>query len=51
MHAVLPWAMIMQCFISYLLDPPGVLEFVWTPESIFWIGLSGSIRSKIMTIE
>jgi hypothetical protein len=43
MHAVLPWAMILQFFISYTLDPPGVLSFHWTAEAIFWIGLSGII--------
>mmetsp|Transcript_34584 Transcript_34584/g.83523 ORF Transcript_34584/g.83523 Transcript_34584/m.83523 type:complete len:272 (-) Transcript_34584:49-864(-) len=41
MHAVLPFALVVQVCISPLVDPPGVLSFQWTPESIFWIGLSG----------
>lgn len=41
MHAVLPFALIVQLCISPLVDPPGILSFKWTPESIFWIGLSG----------
>jgi hypothetical protein len=41
MHAALPWAMVLQAGIAYVLDPPGVLAFVWTPEAVFWIGLSG----------
>mmetsp|Transcript_8178 Transcript_8178/g.12552 ORF Transcript_8178/g.12552 Transcript_8178/m.12552 type:complete len:374 (-) Transcript_8178:2934-4055(-) len=41
MHAVLPYATIVQFIISPLVDPPGFFQFQWTPESIFWIGLSG----------
>ena len=41
MHAVLPLALVVQLCISPLVDPPGVLSFEWTPQSIFWIGLSG----------
>ncbi len=41
MHAVLPYATMVQILISPLVDPPGVLTFKWTKEAIFWIGLSG----------
>lgn len=41
MHALLPWAMVFQLFISFVVDPPGILDFAWTPDAIFWIGLSG----------
>ena len=41
MHAVLPFATIVQIIISPLVDPPGLLDFQWTSEAIFWIGLSG----------
>ena len=40
-HATLPYSMIVQAAVSPLTDPPGLLEFVWTPSAIFWIGLSG----------
>jgi len=41
MRAVLPYAIIVQAAISPLVDPPGLLEYEWTTEAIFWIGLSG----------
>lgn len=41
MRAVLPYAILVQAAISPLVDPPGLLEFEWTREAIFWIGLSG----------
>jgi len=41
MGAVLPFAICVQAAISPLVDPPGILDFQWTPEAIFWIGLSG----------
>ena len=41
MHAVLPYAMVVQAAISPLVDPPGILNFNWTAEATFWIGLSG----------
>lgn len=41
MRAVLPGAICVQAAISPLVDPPGILEFEWTNEAIFWIGLSG----------
>lgn len=41
MHAVLPYAMVVQAAISPIVDPPGILSFHWTTEAIFWIGLSG----------
>ena len=31
----------MQFLVSPLVDPPGVLDFHWTTEAIFWILLSG----------
>lgn len=41
MHAVLPYALVVQCLITPLVDPPGILDFKWTREAIFWISLSG----------
>jgi len=41
MHAVLPYAIVVQCCISPLVDPPGIFQYKWTTEAIFWIGLSG----------
>lgn len=41
MHAVLPYATVVQMLISPLVDPPGLSKFNWTKEAIFWIGLSG----------
>eukprot|EP00542_Grammatophora_oceanica_P000954 CAMPEP_0194057440 /NCGR_PEP_ID=MMETSP0009_2-20130614/63392_1 /TAXON_ID=210454 /ORGANISM="Grammatophora oceanica, Strain CCMP 410" /LENGTH=331 /DNA_ID=CAMNT_0038707203 /DNA_START=65 /DNA_END=1060 /DNA_ORIENTATION=+ len=41
MYAVLPYAIVVQALVSPLVDPPGILEFVWTPNAIMWIGLSG----------
>jgi len=41
MHAVLPYGLLVQCLITPLVDPPGILNFKWTKEAIFWIGLSG----------
>ena len=41
MRAVLPYAICVQALISPLVDPPGVMQFQWTPDAIFWIGLSG----------
>jgi len=41
MRSVLPYAILVQLAISPLIDPPGVLTFVWTQEAIFWVGLSG----------
>lgn len=41
MRATLPFAICVQAAISPLVDPPGLLEFQWTREAFFWIGLSG----------
>lgn len=41
MRAVLPYAICVQAAISPMVDPPGILNFVWTIEAMFWIGLSG----------
>ncbi len=41
MHAILPYALLVQMIISPLVDPPGLFEFQWTSEAIFWISLSG----------
>jgi len=41
MRAVLPLAICVQAAISPLIDPPGLREFQWTGEALFWIGLSG----------
>lgn len=41
MHVTLPYAIVVQAAVSPLFDPPGLLEFVWTPSAVFWIGLSG----------
>ena len=41
MHAVLPYALLVQIVISPIVDPPGLMNFEWTPEAMFWIGLSG----------
>jgi solute carrier family 35 protein E3 len=41
MRAVLPLAICVQAAISPLIDPPGLCDFQWTPEALFWIGLSG----------
>jgi solute carrier family 35 protein E3 len=41
MYVILPYAMVVQCAISPLVDPPGILQYKWTREAVFWIGLSG----------
>lgn len=41
MHAVLPYALLVQIIISPIVDPPGLFRFKWTSEALFWIGLSG----------
>lgn len=41
MHAVLPYAIVVQTMISPIVDPPGLLQFQWTPEAVFWLVLSG----------
>lgn len=41
MHAVLPYAIVVQLCISPLVDPPGILQYQWTAPAVFWIGLSG----------
>ncbi len=41
MHAILPYGLLVQCLISPLVDPPGILDFKWTKEAVFWISLSG----------
>jgi solute carrier family 35 protein E3 len=41
MYSVLPYAIVVQSISGLLVDPPGLLEFEWTKEAIFWIGLSG----------
>jgi solute carrier family 35 protein E3 len=43
MRAVLPYAICVQAAISPLVDPPGILDFEWTNEALFWIGLSGFV--------
>ena len=41
MRAVLPFAICVQAAISPIVDPPGIMDFVWTKEAFLWIGLSG----------
>eukprot|EP00978_Attheya_sp_CCMP212_P017164 scaffold45574_cov46-Attheya_sp.AAC.2 len=41
MHRTLPYALLLQMMVTPLVDPPGFLEFVWTPSNIGWIGGSG----------
>lgn len=41
MHAVLPFAIIVQVICGIFVDPAGVLNFQWTGEALFWITLSG----------
>eukprot|EP00553_Chaetoceros_curvisetus_P013410 CAMPEP_0204639788 /NCGR_PEP_ID=MMETSP0717-20131115/44402_1 /ASSEMBLY_ACC=CAM_ASM_000666 /TAXON_ID=230516 /ORGANISM="Chaetoceros curvisetus" /LENGTH=324 /DNA_ID=CAMNT_0051659999 /DNA_START=175 /DNA_END=1149 /DNA_ORIENTATION=+ len=41
MRAVLPYAILVQAAISPLVDPPGFLQYEWTKDSAFWIGISG----------
>ena len=41
MHAVLPYALLVQSTLGVFVDPPGLLDFEWTKEAVFWIGLSG----------
>merc|ERR1712224_83685 len=41
MHCVLPYAMVVQLCVSPLVDPPGILQFEWTREAVFWILISG----------
>jgi len=41
MRAILPYSIIVQAAISPLVDPPGLLDYEWTKEACFWIGLSG----------
>ena len=40
-RAVATQAILVQFLVSPLVDPPGVLDFHWTTEAIFWILLSG----------
>jgi len=41
MRAIMPYAILVQAAISPIVDPPGILQYKWTPEAVFWIGLSG----------
>jgi len=41
MRAVLPYSICVQAAMSPLVDPPGILDFAWTWEAVFWIALSG----------
>ena len=41
MSVVLPFAICVQAVMSPLVDPPGILEFQWSPDALLWIGLSG----------
>jgi solute carrier family 35 protein E3 len=41
MHAVLPYAIVVQFMISPLVDPPGNMAYVWTYQAIVLVGLSG----------
>jgi hypothetical protein len=43
MHRTLPYALFVQVLVSPLVDPPGFLQFVWTPSAVFWISLSGVV--------
>ena len=42
MHVVLPYAIVVQCIVSPLVDKPGVFQYQWTPEAVMWISLSGA---------
>jgi hypothetical protein len=40
MHAVMPYAIVLQIFISPLVDPPGIRHYHWTAETIVLLAMS-----------
>jgi solute carrier family 35 protein E3 len=41
MHAVMPYAIVLQIFISPLVDPPGIRNYHWTAETVVLLSMSG----------
>lgn len=41
LYAILPGAAAVQLLMVPVMDPPGLLEFEWTVEGVFWISMSG----------
>jgi hypothetical protein len=41
MHAVMPYAIVLQLFLAPIMDPPGIRYFQWTPEAVLLLSLSG----------
>jgi len=41
MHALFPYALVVQTLLSPLVDPPGLLEYEWTPSAAVAVAASG----------
>ena len=41
MHALFPYALLVQTILSPLVDPPGLFEYSWTATSVFAVAASG----------
>ena len=41
MHAVMPYAIILQLFLAPIVDPPGIFDYQWTAEAKMLVALSG----------
>jgi hypothetical protein len=41
MHAVMPYAIVLQIFISPIVDPPGIRNYHWTAETVLLLSMSG----------
>jgi hypothetical protein len=41
MHAVMPYAIVLQLFLAPIVDPPGIQDYHWTLEAVTLLSLSG----------
>jgi hypothetical protein len=41
MHAVMPYAIVLQLILAPIVDPPGIRQYHWTPEAVLLLSLSG----------
>lgn len=41
MHAVMPYAIVLQLFLAPIVDPPGIRDYQWTIEAIILMAMSG----------
>jgi hypothetical protein len=41
MHAIMPYAIVLQLLLAPIMDPPGIQDFHWTPEAVTLLSLSG----------